>query len=339
MGECKICPRNCKVDRSMQAGYCGMTDQLKAARAALHFWEEPCFSGDSGSGTVFFSGCPMHCVFCQNQSIANGQAGKPLTVERLAEIFLELQSQGANNINLVTAGHFAPAVAAAIRRAKRIGLTLPVIYNSSGYESVETLKMLEGLVDIYLPDFKYWDSDTAKRYSNAPDYPNVARAAIAEMVRQVGVPVFALERKEMELDRACEDENVLDAGRSWEGFSEEDFLGESFLEEDISESHLMKQGVLVRHLILPGYIEESKAIIKYLYETYGDQIYISIMNQYTPMPDIEKKGFPELNRRVSEEEYDEVIQFAIDLGLENAFVQEGETAEESFIPSFDGCGI
>ena len=295
MDTCNICPRNCKVNRDVQAGYCGMTHELKAARAALHFWEEPCFSGTNGSGTVFFSGCPLHCVFCQNQSIANGQAGKYLTVERLAEIFLELQEQGANNINLVTAGHFAPAVAEALKLAKSQGMTLPVLYNSSGYESVEALKSLEGLIDIYLPDFKYWELETAGRYSNAPDYPEVARAAIAEMVRQVGEPVFELE--------------------------------------------LMKKGVLVRHLILPGHISESKKILEYLIQTYGNQIYISIMNQYTPMADIEKRGFPELNRRVTDREYDKVIDFCLDLGLEQGFIQEGETAQESFIPAFDGFGI
>ena len=297
MEECKICPRQCKVNRSVAAGYCGMTDQLTAARAALHFWEEPCFSGTAGSGTVFFSGCPMHCVFCQNQSIANGQSGKPLQIDRLAEIFLELQEQGAHNINLVTAGHFAPWVAEALVRAKKQGLRLPVIYNSSGYESVETIELLDGVIDVYLPDFKYWEADTARRYSNAPDYPEIAKTAIARMVRQAGEPVFE------------------------------------------EETGLMKQGVLVRHLILPGHTKESKAILRYLLETYGNRIYISIMNQYTPMQDMEERGFPELNRRVTKREYRRVIDYALELGLENGFIQEGDTALESFIPDFDGYGI
>lgn len=307
---CNLCPRNCQIDRSKQAGYCGATDQVKVARAALHFWEEPCLSGIAGSGTVFFSGCPMHCVFCQNQEIANGQAGKEISIERLAEIFLELQEKGANNINLVTAGHYTPMVATALKLAKSgicpdeeersvKRLQIPVVFNSSGYESVETLRMLEGLVDVYLPDFKYWDADTAKRYSNAPDYPEVAKAAIAEMVRQVGDPVFASKETET----------------------------------------VMVKGVLVRHLILPGHTKESKEILRYLLETYGNQIYISIMNQYTPMADITKKGFPELNRRITKREYDKVIDYAIELGLEQGFVQEGETAKESFIPAFDGEGV
>lgn len=304
MGECKICPRNCQVERKDQAGYCGVSSVLKVARAGLHMWEEPCFSGERGSGTVFFSGCCLHCVFCQNQQIANGLSGKEISVERLSEIYLELQQQGANNINLVTAGHYIPQVAESLKRAKTAGLTIPVLYNSSGYESVESLKMLEGLVDIYLPDFKYWKLDTANLYSKAPDYPDIARAAIAEMVRQVGEAEFEPESR-----------------------------------SDAEENLLMKKGVLVRHLILPGHTEESKDILKYLIETYGDKIYISIMNQYTPMPGIAEKGFPELNRKVTEREYDKVIDYAIGLGLENGFVQEGETAEESFIPSFDGYGV
>lgn len=313
MEQCNICPRNCKVNREQQAGYCGMTSQLKAARAALHFWEEPCFSGNRGSGTVFFSGCALHCVFCQNKDIANGRAGKELTVERLAEIFLELQEQKAHNINLVTAGHFAPWVACALELAKNKGLTLPILYNSSGYESVESLKQLQGLIDIYLPDFKYWKQETANRYSNAPDYPLVAKAAIAEMVRQVGPAMFVTE----------EQTNGLDA----EYQQAEDSLD------------IMKKGVLVRHLILPEHLEESKAIIQYLYETYGDTIYLSIMNQYTPMPGMKEGGYPELSRKITSKEYDEVVDYAIDLGVENAFIQEGETAKESFIPAFDGYGI
>ena len=313
MQQCNICPRNCKVNRERQAGYCGMTSQLKAARAALHFWEEPCFSGNRGSGTVFFSGCALHCVFCQNQDIANGKAGKELTVERLAEIFLELQEQKAHNINLVTAGHFAPWVACALALAKNKGLTLPILYNSSGYESVETLKQLEGLIDIYLPDFKYWKQETANRYSNAPDYPLVAKVAIAEMVRQVGPAMFVTEEQA-------------------EGLEMEDKQAEDSL-------YIMKKGVLVRHLILPEHLEESKAIIQYLYETYGDSIYLSIMNQYTPMQGMADLGYPELNRKITDQEYDQVVDYAIDLGVENAFIQEGETAKESFIPAFDGYGI
>lgn len=332
MGECHLCPRNCNVDRRKVAGYCGAKDTVKVARAALHYWEEPCISGESGSGTVFFSGCPMHCVFCQNQDIANGNAGKEITEERLAEIFFELQEKGANNINLVTGTHFVPQIAAALRAAKEgklltkirqeqgshvKKLQIPVVYNSSGYETVETLKLLDGLVDIYLPDFKYWEEETAKRYSNAPDYPKVVKAAIAEMVRQVGEQVF-LPKKTTKDD-----------------IQSEDCKPGSFSEEEI----VMEKGVIVRHLILPGHTKESKEILKYLYETYGDQIYISIMNQYTPMAGIVQRGYPELGRKITKREYDKVIDYAIELGIEQAFIQEGETAEESFIPAFDGEGV
>ena len=315
--KCKICPRNCQTDRTRNAGYCGAMDKLKAARAALHFWEEPCLSGTSGSGTVFFSGCPMHCVFCQNQEIANGQGGKEITVERLAEIFLELQAQSANNINLVTAGHFIPLVAEALRIAKANGLVIPVVFNSSGYESVESLKVLDGLVDVYLPDFKYWEEETAKCYSNAPDYPAVAKAAIAEMVRQVGEPVFASKKEWMT------------------GHAKKDGICQETRQDEV----LLVKGMIVRHLILPGHTKESKAILQYLLEAYGKQIYISIMNQYTPMPGIAERGFPELNRKVTRREYEKVIDYAIELGLEQGFVQEGETAKESFIPAFDGEGV
>lgn len=321
LGECHLCPRDCKVDRRKTAGYCGAKDTVKVARAALHFWEEPCVSGTKGSGTVFFSGCPMHCVFCQNQDIANGSAGKEITVERLAEIFLELQEKGANNINLVTAGHYAPQVVAALRMAKhglyepdipenKRVLKIPVVYNSSGYETVETLKLLDGLVDIYLPDFKYWEEETAKRYSNAPDYPNVVKSAIAEMIRQVGEPVF--------YSIGHRNENS---------------------ETTVDGEFLLNRGVIVRHLILPGHTKESKDILQYLYETYGNQIYISIMNQYTPMEGIVQNGYPELGRKITKREYDKVIDYAIELGIEQAFIQEGETAKESFIPAFDGEGV
>lgn len=293
---CKLCPRNCGTDRlAGERGYCGQTAELTAARAALHMWEEPCISGNCGSGTVFFTGCALHCVFCQNGKIANGQLGKLLSVERLAEIFLELQEQGAANINLVTAGHFVPQVIAALDRAKAKGLHLPVVYNTSGYEKVENLRLLEGYVDIYLPDFKYWEPETAQNYSHAPDYPEFAKAAIAEMVRQTGAPVF--------------------------------------------EGDMLKRGTVVRHLLLPGHVREAKQIISYLHETYGNQIYISIMNQYTPMEGIETAGYPELARKVTSREYEKVLDHAINIGVENGFMQEGGTASESFIPDFECQGI
>ena len=296
--KCDLCPRKCLVDRKKgEKGICGQTENLKVARAALHFWEEPCISGDAGSGAVFFSGCPLHCVFCQNENIANGTVGKEISLERLVDIFLELQEKGANNINLVTPGHFVPQIVKALDQAKKEGLTLPVVYNTSSYETVETIKMLEGYVDIYLPDFKYMSPVLSKKYSHAPDYAEVAKAAIAEMVRQTGKAVFV--------------------------------NGE--------EDNLILSGTIVRHLTLPGCMADSMQILKYLHETYGDMIYISIMNQFTPLSNLEK--YPELNRRITDEEYETLVDYAIEIGIENGFIQEGDTAEESFIPAFDCEGV
>lgn len=296
--KCDLCPRKCLVDRKKgEKGICGQTENLKVARAALHFWEEPCISGDAGSGAVFFSGCPLHCVFCQNENIANGTVGKEISLERLVDIFLELQEKGANNINLVTPGHFVPQIVKALDQAKKEGLTLPVVYNTSSYETVDTIKRLEGYVDIYLPDFKYMSPVLSKKYSHAPDYAEVAKAAIAEMVRQTGKAVFV----------------------------------------NGDEDNLILRGTIVRHLTLPGCMEDSMQILKYLHETYGDTIYISIMNQFTPLSNLEK--YPELNRRITDEEYETLVDYAIDIGIENGFIQEGDTAEESFIPAFDCEGV
>ena len=296
--KCDLCPRKCLVDRKKgEKGICGQTENLKVARAALHFWEEPCISGDAGSGAVFFSGCPLHCVFCQNENIANGTVGKEISVERLAEIFLELQEKGANNINLVTPGHFVPQITKALDLAKQEGLKLPIVYNTSSYETVETIKRLEGYVDIYLPDFKYMSPVLSKKYSHAPDYAEVAKAAIAEMVRQTGKAVFV----------------------------------------NGDEDNLILSGTIVRHLTRPGCMADSMQILKYLHETYGDMIYISIMNQFTPLSNLEK--YPELNRRITDEEYETLVDYAIDIGIENGFIQEGDTAEESFIPAFDCEGV
>ncbi len=317
--DCCLCPRNCHVNRTQgKTGYCGQTDQIRAARAALHMWEEPCISGDAGSGAVFFSGCTLGCVFCQNHSIAAGSVGKTISTERLAEIFLELQDQKAWNINLVTAGHFAPQVVRALELAKKQGLQLPVVYNTSGYEKVETLQMFDGLVDIYLPDFKYLSAELAGTYSHAADYPQVAKLALQEMVRQVGTAQFEIVS----------------------GVNSGQITGEVSVDIDYGDNVLerMLRGVVVRHLVLPGHVEESKNVIRYLYETYGDQIYISIMNQYTPMPGIES-CYPELGRKITSQEYDEVVDYAIDIGVENGFIQDGETAEESFIPEFDTFGV
>lgn len=310
--DCILCPRECHVDRtSGKTGYCGQNDKIAAARAALHKWEEPCISGANGSGAVFFAGCNMRCVFCQNYDIAHNTAPcKIISVHRLSEIFLELQEKGAHNINLVTPTHYVPQIIDALQTAKGNGLTLPIVYNTSGYEKVETLKMLEGLIDIYLPDLKYFSPNVSKRYSHAEDYFSVASAAIAEMFRQVGKPVF-----ETEASFAAEEDPHL----------------------DISETSLMIKGVIVRHLLLPGCKEDSRHILRYLHETYGNNIYVSIMNQYIPLPQVH--NIPSLNRRITDAEYDAIIDYAISLDMENAFIQDGETALESFIPAFDCEGV
>lgn len=296
LSECTLCPRNCKVNRiALEKGFCGETFLIRIARAALHFWEEPVICGSKGSGAVFFSGCNLKCVFCQNKAIAGNETGQEITVERLAEIFMELEAQGAVNINLVTATHYIPQVAQAIRIAKENGFHLPVVYNTSSYEKAEQLKLLEGLVDIYLPDLKYLDETLARNYSHASDYPFIAKAAIAEMYRQVGTPVFH------------------------------------------EETGLMQKGVIVRHLVMPGAVGNAKKVIDYLYDTYGDTIFISLMNQYTPMGQFTE--YPVLNRRVTKREYEKVVSYALDKGITNAFIQEGGTAKDSFIPEFDCSGV
>lgn len=291
---CRICPRNCGVDRlSGQTGFCGQTAELMGARAALHFWEEPCISGTCGSGAVFFSGCNLKCIFCQNHSIALGSCGMALSQERLIEIFLSLQEKGAHNINLVTPTHFIPQILHALSLAKEEGLHLPVVYNTSSYEKVETLQLLEGFVQIYLPDLKYFSPELSLRYSHASDYFTVASKAIEEMLRQVGEPTF-------------------------------------------DENGLMKKGVIVRHMLLPGQSKNTKKVLRFLHETFKDRIYISIMNQYTPMPDVTTD---ELHRRITALEYDKILDFADKIGIRNGFMQEGNTSLESFIPPFDYEGL
>lgn len=293
---CGLCNRKCRVDRDNgEKGFCGETSEIRCGRAALHMWEEPCISGTRGSGTVFFTGCVLKCVFCQNSVLAESKVGKPVTVSRLAEIFLELQNKGAHNINLVTPTHFVPSIRESIILSKKNGLSVPIVYNTGSYESVDTIKSLEGLVDIYLPDLKYVSSELSKKYSKVPDYFETAKKAIDEMVRQTGIPEF-------------------------------------------DDDGIMKKGVIVRHLLLPGYLSDSKNVIKYLYDTYRDDIFISIMNQYTPMEGIGDK-YPELNRKVRKKEYDRLVDYAIDIGVTNGFIQEGGTAKESFIPEFTEEGI
>ena len=287
---CILCPRECGVNRYEKTGACKVGATLKISRAALHMWEEPCISGNEGSGTIFFSGCNMGCIYCQNIAISTGKRGKEVFIDELADMMLDLMGQGANNINLVTPSHYVPSIVPAIKLAKSKGMNLPIVYNTSAYEKVETLKLLEGLIDIYLPDFKYLDSESGKKYSYTPDYPEVAKKAIAEMVRQI---------PKVEFD----------------------------------EKGIMQKGVIVRHLLLPGHLQEAKHIVGYLHEAYGDQIYISLMSQYTPMSDFEK--YPNLNEKVKKRNYDKLIDYAVSVGVEQAFIQEGDVASESFIPEFD----
>lgn len=297
---CTLCPRACGISRADgERGACGETATIRLARAALHFWEEPCISGTKGSGAVFFTGCQLRCVYCQNQPIAQGAVGREITDSRLVEIFYELEAQGANNINLVTPDHFIPQIAKAIRQAKQQGFSLPFVYNTSSYVTVEALRELEGLIDIYLPDLKYLDAAHAKEYSGAQDYPDVARAALQEMYRQVGAVRFG------------------------------EMPGE--------EEPMLCGGMVVRHLLLPGALADAKRIVAYLYDTYGDDIYISLMSQYTPGKAVEQH--PVLHRRVRRKDYDALVDEAIRLGVENAFIQEGSAADESFIPAFDYQGV
>lgn len=307
--ECRLCPRECRVNRKEgQTGFCQMDGTLRVARAALHMWEEPCISGKRGSGAVFFSGCNLRCVYCQNFDIAAGTRGKKISRERLSEIFLELQAQGAANINLVTPDHDLPDIVWALFKAKEQGLCIPVVYNGSGYEKADVIAALEGLVDIFLTDFKYMDGELAGRLSHAGAYPEVAKHALEQMVKITGEPLF-------------------------------------------NKEGMMQRGVIVRHLLLPGHKKNAKAVLQYLWETYGDKIYISLMNQYTPMVQLTShsgnqkeleeaaRQEPQLMRKVTVREYEQVVDYALQLGITNAFIQEGDVAKESFIPDFDTTGV
>lgn len=296
LSHCRLCPRECGVNRLQgEVGFCRSGPEITAARASLHFWEEPCLSGKNGSGTVFFSGCNLGCIYCQNAKISRGGTGKNISSERLCDIFFRLKEQGAHNINLVTATHFLPIVLDAVKKAKDGHIGIPFIYNCGGYEKTDMLKHAEGLIDIFLPDFKYMSPLLAQNYSNAPDYPDIAKDALCEMVRQQPKCVF-------------------------------------------DEWGILQQGVIVRHMMLPGHLKDAKAVLRYLQNTFGSKIYISIMSQYTP-PAAELNGFPELSRKLTKKEYETLIDYAISLGIEQAFIQEGEAAKESFIPEFDGRGI
>ena len=287
---CRMCPRACGVDRTNgEIGYCKASDMIKIGRVGLHMWEEPCISGTDGSGTVFFSHCNLGCVYCQNYKISKLCHGRYITNEELACSFLDLQRQGANNINLVTGTHYIPQIVEAIKIAKSNGLKIPILFNCGGYESVEALKLLDGYIDIYLPDFKYYDDKYSVKYSNAKHYSDYVKAAIDEMFNQVG---------------KCE----------------------------FDERGIIKKGVIVRHMMLPGLLFDSKKIIDYLYEKYVDDIYLSIMSQYTPMENV--KNYPEINKTVGKKYYDTLINYATLIGIKNAYIQDGGSVGESFIPDF-----
>lgn len=286
---CVICPRKCGVNRYQGRGFCGADNTIKVSYYSLHMWEEPVLSGKNGSGTIFFSHCNLRCLYCQNKKISIDGYGKKISNKKLKEIMLKLQEEGAHNINLVTPTHYIPQIVKVLHNIKDKELKIPVVYNTSSYENVGSLKILNGLVDIYLADLRYYDDELAKKYSFCDNYFEIATMAIDEMFRQTGTIVF-------------------------------------------DKDGMMRKGLIVRVLVLPGHVHDAKEIIQYLYQTYHDDIYISIMNQYTP---IEKYCYENLNRKLTEEEYEDVINYALTIGVSKAFIQEGDTALESFIPDFN----
>ena len=292
---CTLCMRNCNVNRNKGIkGVCNSTNSIRIARAALHFWEEPCISGKSGSGTVFFSNCNLKCVFCQNYKISSEGFGTEITIDRLAEIFLELQDKGANNINLVTPTHFVPQIIESLKIAKNKGLNLPIIYNTNSIDTLDTIKTLNGYIDVYLPDFKYFEDKYALKYSKIKGYSENVLEIIEEMVRQVGDPKF-------------------------------------------NKDGIIQKGVIVRHLLLPGLLFDSKKIIDAIYKKFGDSVYISLMNQYTPM--YNAKMYPEINKSINEKTYDSLIDYALSIGVKNGFIQESGSNSEEFVPDFNNEGV
>ena len=290
---CRLCPRACGADRTKTCGLCGANDRIEAARASLHLWEEPPISGTRGSGTVFFSHCSLGCVFCQNRQISRRDAaGREITIPALANTFLSLQKQGAHNINLVTGAHYVPQIIEALRLARGQGLSIPIVYNSSGYECVETLRLLEGWIDIYLPDYKYYSSYYAARYSHAADYRETAVQAITEMVRQTGAPEY-------------------------------------------DGDGLLRRGTVIRHLMLPGLAGDTAQVLRDIAARFGGAALVSLMRQYTPFG---MQDWPELDRRITDEEYDDACELFRALGL-GGFFQQAEAVSESFIPAFDGTGL
>ena len=294
INKCDICPHNCKINREIQIGKCKATDKPKLALSSLHFFEEPCISGEQGSGTVFFSNCNLKCVYCQNHQISSEGFGEEITVERLAEIFLEQQENKANNINLVSPTIYAHQIKQAIILAKQKGLKIPIIYNSSGYESVETLRELDGYIDVYLPDFKYASNELGEKYSRVKNYYDICLPALKEMYRQVGSP-------------------------------------------KLNEKGIIQKGIIIRHLILPNNIENTKKVIKDIKENFPEDIFVSIMAQYFPTG--EAKNIPELNRKLTPEEYKEIEEYIFEQNIENGYMQELGEHEEEYVPIFNLKGV
>ena len=291
---CNLCPRRCGANRTQRAGFCGAKDLVRIALVSLHQWEEPCLVGERGAGTVFFSYCNLRCAYCQNHEISHSGKGVEVSQERLAEIFLEQQARGAATLDLVTPTHYVPQIIAALDMAREQGFDLPVVYNSSGYETVETIEALRGYVDIFLPDLKYMSAESGGEYSAAADYFSHASMAIKKMVELTGTVQFA------------------DNGQ-------------------------MEKGVLVRHMVLPGHRHESMELMKWLWENFGRTIQVSLMNQYTPM--YKAAEHKKINRRLTTFEYESVVDYVLDLGMENVYVQERRSASEEYVPDFNGAGV
>ncbi|MEG0772458.1 radical SAM protein [Clostridium sp.] len=295
LNNCNLCPRDCNADRTTNTfGFCKSSSILKVAKAYPHMWEEPCISGEKGSGTVFFSNCNLSCVFCQNHEISHAAVGKEISTQRLSAIFLELEKKGCHNINLVNPTHYVSKIIEGINLAREKGLKVPIAYNTNGYEKIKTIKELEGYIQIYIPDLKYFEDKYAIKYSKAPNYFNIASKAIAEMVGQVGKPVF-------------------------------------------NEQGMMQSGVIIRHLMLPGLLFDSKKVVDYIYKAFGDDVYLSLMNQYTPMYDA--KDYPEINKFLNPKHYDSLIDHCLEIGYKNAFIQESGTSSQIFVPHFNLEGI
>ena len=287
---CTICPHNCKINRTKNPGRCKSTDKIKIALYSIHNFEEPCISGEKGSGTIFFSNCNMNCVFCQNYEISQLGRGKEITIEELANVMIKQQERNVQNINLVTPTSYALHIVEAIKIARKKGLEIPIVYNTNGYESVETLKLLEGYVDIYLPDLKYYYDDLAKKYSKVDNYFEIATKAIQEMYRQVGTPV-------------------------------------------LDENGVMKKGLMIRHLILPNEVQNSKKVLKWVKENIDSNVYVSIMAQY--FPTYKAKEIPEIARKITKEEYEKVENYLYELDLENGYIQELGEHEEEYVPTWE----